>query len=195
VTFDAGDREVTGSEPVFVVAAEPAGDRTVYADGALGERHAVVELVEDADVAVVTEVTDAVAAFVEGGGAAVVVPGPDGRMAGDAFEYRNLPDGESWNLVASLLYQDSDLFAGLATDARVSWAFEDLFPYDLVADLDAEDAAHAGSVEGWLANWASPLVVRERGDGRLCACTFRVGDAYGEHPTATALVDRLVRAL
>ncbi|MEF8852353.1 MAG: sugar-binding domain-containing protein [Haloarculaceae archaeon] len=200
VTFDASDREVTGSEPVFVVGAEPTGDRALYADealaDALGERHTVVDSVDDADVAVVTEVTDEVSAFVVDGGRAVVVPEPDGRMAAsDAFEYRNLPTADSWNLVASLLYQDSDLFAGLATDARVGWAFEDLFPYDLVADLDDADAVYAGSVEGWLANYSSPLVVRARGDGQLCGCTFRVTDAYGEHPTATALLDRLVDRL
>jgi len=200
VTFDAGERAVTGTEPVFVVAEEPTGDRTVYADDplahALGERHTVVDSVADADVAVVTEVADDVSAFVEDGGRAVVVPEAEGRMAGDdGFEYRNLPDGASWNLVASLLYQDSDLFDGLATDARVGWAFEDLFPYDLVADPRAEDTLHAGSVAGWVTDWSSPLVVRERGDGYLCACTFRVRNTYGEHPTATALLDRLVRTV
>jgi hypothetical protein len=117
------------------------------------------------------------------------------RRGDDAFEYRNLPDGESWNLVASLLYQDSDLFDGLATDARVGWAFENLFPYDLADGLSETDELHAGSVEGWVANWSSPLVVRDHGDGRLCACTFRVTDAYGDHPTATALLDRLVRTV
>jgi hypothetical protein len=230
-TFDADSREVSGAEPVFVVAAEPTDDRAVYVDAggdageaggdvdetggdpglaaALAERHDVVESVADADVAVVTEVTDDVAAFVDDGGRAVVVPEADGRMAGsdgetvdgegrtvtDDFEYRNLPAADSWNLVASLLYQDSELFAGLATDARVGWAFEDVFPYDLVTDLDPSDDLHAGSVEGWLANWSSPLVVRDRGEGRICSCTFRVTDAYGEHPTATALVDRLLGTL
>jgi hypothetical protein len=204
VTFDADGREVAGTELVFVVADEPAGDRPVYVDGAetddlagaLGERHPVVGSLADADVAVVTGVTDAVSEFVEEGGRAVLVPGGDGRMADTAaFEFRELPAGESWNLVASLCYQDSDLFDGLTTDARVGWAFEDLFAYDLVADPGPEDDLHAGSVEGWVADWASPLVVRERGDGSLCACTFRVTDAYGEHPTATALLDRLVRTL
>jgi len=217
VTFDAGGSEasggraVSGSEPVFVVAAEQAAGHAIYADDpgladALAERHDVVESVADADAAVVTEVSDDVAAFVDDGGRAVVVPEADGRMAGsdgetvddegrtvtDDFEYRNLPAADSWNLVASLLYQDSELFTGLATDERVGWAFEDIFPYDLVTDLDSSDDLHAGSVEGWLANWSSPLVVRDRGEGRICSCTFRVTDAYGEHPTATALLDRLL---
>ena len=90
----------------------------------------------------------------------------------EAFEYRNLPAGESWNLVSSLLYQDSPLLSDLCSDARVGWAFEDLFPYDLAVDLDAAtDELHVGTVEGWIANWGSPLVVRERGDGRVCSCT------------------------
>ncbi|MFB6139109.1 MAG: sugar-binding domain-containing protein [Halosimplex sp.] len=202
VTLEAGDRRVSNAEPVFVVAAEETPDRTVYADeplaAALDENAlAVTDDVDEADVAVVTEVDDSVAAFVERGNAALVVPGTDGRMAdGDAFDYRNLPAGESWNLVSSLLYQDSPVLDGLCADARVGWAFEGLFPHDLAEDLDPEtDEVHVGSVEGWIANWGSPLVVRERGDGRLCSCTFRVTDRYGDHPTATALVDRLVRTL
>jgi len=69
-------------------------------------------------------------------------------------------------------------------------------PHDLVVDLDAAaDDVHVGSVEGWIANLGSPLLTREHGDGTLCCCTFRVTDAYGEHPTATTLVDRLLRTL
>ncbi|WP_415380130.1 sugar-binding domain-containing protein [Halosimplex sp. TS25] len=201
VTLDAGDREISNEEPVFVVAGETP-DRTVYADEPLAaaletEGVAVTDDLDEADVAAVTAVDADVSEFVEAGGAALVVPEVDGRMAeSDAFDYRNLPAGESWNLVSSLLYQDSDLLGDLCSDARVGWAFEDLFPHDLVEDLDASaDEIHVGSVEGWIANWGSPLVVRDRGDGRLCSCTFRVTDRYGEHPTATALVDRLLRSL
>ncbi|MCU4802673.1 beta-galactosidase [Halobacteria archaeon HArc-gm2] len=202
VTLDTGDRVVSNAEPVAVVAPEYAGGKTVYATGPVAESLdgngvTVTDDLADADVAVVTDLDDDVSAFVERGHSAVVVPEPDGRMAPtDRFEYRNLPAGESWNLVASLLYQDSDLVADLCPDARVGWAFEDLFPHDLVVDLDAAaDDVHVGSVEGWIANWGSPLVTREHGDGTLCCCTFRVTDAYGDHPTATTLVDRLLRTL
>ncbi|WP_459191505.1 glycoside hydrolase family 2 protein [Halosimplex sp. J119] len=201
VTVDVADRDVSNAEPVFVVASE-APDRTVYADEPLAAALETggVDVTDDldaADVAAVTEVDGSVAEFVENGGSALVVPEPDGRMVdSDAFDYRNLPAGESWNLVSSLLYQDSDLLGDLCTDARVGWAFEDLFPHDLIEGLDASaDEIHVGSVEGWIANWGSPLVVRDRGDGRLCGCTFRVTDRYGDHPTATALVDRLLRDL
>ncbi|WP_225336369.1 sugar-binding domain-containing protein [Halomicrobium urmianum] len=198
VTFETDERTVTAEEPLTVVDPGDAGDVTVYADDPLAGRlaEAGVDVVDDvahADVAVVQAMDDAVSGFVEDGGSAVLVPGEDGRMAVDG--YRELPAAESWNLVASLLYQDSDLVADLCPDARVGWAFEDLFPYDLVDELDEGDEVHVGSVEGWIANWGSPLVVRERGDGAVCHCTFRVTDAYGEHPTATALVNRLVKTL
>ena len=201
VTVDAGDREVANEEPVFVVASETP-DRTVYADEPLAAALeaggvAVTDDLDAADVAAVTEVDAAVSEFVEAGGAALLVPGTDGRMAEtDAFDYRSLPASESWNLVSSLLYQDSDLLEDLCADARVGWAFEDLFPHDLAEGLDeSTDEIHVGSVEGWIANWGSPLVVRDVGDGRVCSCTFRVTDRYGEHPTATTLVDRLVRTV
>ncbi|WP_135366145.1 sugar-binding domain-containing protein [Halosimplex halophilum] len=201
VTFETDDRDVANEEPVFVAESETP-DRTVYADEPLAAALEtggvdVTDDLDEADVAAVTAVDAAVSEFVEAGGAALVVPEPGGRMAeSDAFDYRNLPAGESWNLVSSLLYQDSDLVGDLCSDTRVGWAFEDLFPHDLVEDLDpSADEIHVGSVEGWIANWGSPLVVRDRGDGRLCSCTFRVTDRYGEHPTATALVDRLLREL
>ena|GEM_PF-2579785 len=83
----------------------------------------------------------------------------------------------------------------VADEAEVLVECENDVVASATGDLDGSDDLHAGSVEGWLANWSSPLVVRDRGDGKLCGCTFRVTDAYGDHPTATALVDRLVRTL
>jgi hypothetical protein len=202
VTLETDDRTVSNAEPIVVVAPEKPTERTVYATdplaSALGKKGVTVtDDLDVADVAIVTDFDADVSAFAEAGSDAVVVPETDGRMAeNDRVEYRNLPAAESWNLVASLLYQDSDLVADLCSDERIGWAFEDLFPHDLAVDLDkADDEIHVGSVEGWLANWGSPLFVREYGDGRLCSCTFRVTDAYGNHPTATALVDRLLEQL
>ena len=198
VSFETDDRTVTNDVPVVVVADEDPGEVTVYADSPLDDRleDAGADVTADlsaADVAVVESLSDDISAFVESGGAALVVPGKDGRMANES--YRNLPAAESWNLVASLLYQDSELVSDLCSDARVGWAFNDLFPYDLVDDVGEGDEVHVGSVEGWIANWGSPLVVRPRGDGAVCHCTFRVTDAYGDHPTATLLVNRLLDRL
>lgn len=202
VTLETPECTVSNAEQVIVVGPEYAGGKTVYAtDPLAGPLDAngvsVTDELDEADAALVTALDDDVSAFVEAGGTAIVVPETDGRMAtNEHVEYRNLPAGESWNLVASLLYQDSDLVADLCSDARIGWAFEDLFPHDLAVDLDPEtDDVHVGSVEGWIANWGSPLVVRDHGDGQICSCTFRVTDAYGDHPTATALVDRLLRTL
>ena len=201
-TFETDDRTVAGEEPLVVVHPEDAGGATVYAEPPLNRRldEAGIAVTDDlgaADVAVVESMDEAVSAFVERGNAALLVPGADGRMSSnDVFEYRNLPAGESWNLVASLLYHDGDLVGDLCLDAPVGWAFEGLFPHDLAVGLDREtDEVHVGSVEGWVANWGSPLVVREYGRGRVCSCSFRVTGTYGEHPTATALVNRVIRAL
>lgn len=201
ITLKTDDRIVSSTESVVIVGSECV-DRTVYATGSLaatldGNGITVTDDLSNADIAIVIDLDEEVSAFVERGNPAVVVPGTDGRMVpNDHFEYRNLPAGESWNLVASLLYQDSDLVADLCPGARVGWAFEDLFPHDLAVDLDAErDEVHVGSIEGWIANWGSPLLVRDYGNGRLCSCTFRVTETYGEHPTATTLVDRFLRTL
>ena len=202
VTLETDDRTVSNAEPIVVVAPENPPEQTVYANAPLASALAengvtVTDDLDAADVAIVTDLDADVSAYVEAGNDAIVVPEPDGRMVeNDHVEYRNLPAAESWNLVASLLYQDSELVADLCSDERVGWAFEDLFPHDLAVDLEkGGDEIHVGSVEGWLANWGSPLLVREHGDGRLCSCTFRVTDAYGDHPTATALVDRLLGQL
>jgi hypothetical protein len=201
-SFDGAGQTVANSEPIAVVDPEDSGGKTVYSTAPLADALDANDVtvtgdLADADVAVVTDLDADVSAFVKRGNAAVVVPESDGRMTpNDRFEYRNLPAGESWNLVASLLYQDGDLLADLCPDARVGWSFEDLFPHDLVTNLDAAaDDVHVGSVEGWIANWSSALLTRKHGDGRLCCCTFRVTDAYGEHPTATTLINRLIRTL
>jgi hypothetical protein len=185
-----------------VIDPEDSSGKTVYATAPLADSLGANDVtvtgdLDDADIAVVTDLDDDVSAFVKQGNVAVVVPQPDDRMIpNDHFEYRNLPAGESWNLVASLLYQDSSLLADLCPDARVGWSFEDLFPHDLVTDLDtAADDVHVGSIEGWIANWGSALLTRKHGEGRLCCYTFRVTDAYGEHPTATTLVNCLIRTL
>jgi len=201
VTFEADDRTVENTEPIAVVAPGDPPEKPIYAPGALGDALAargatVTDDLDAAAVAVVTTLDDAVQSFVERGNDALLVPGPDGRMVEEqGFDYRNLPASESWNLVAALLYHDEELLADICPGRRVGWAFEDLFPYDLAADLDDADDVLVGSVEGWLANWGSPLVVSPLGDGHVCRCTFRVTEAYGDHPTATTLVDRLLDRL
>jgi len=113
------------------------------------------------------------------------------------FEYHELPETESWNLVASLFYRDPE--SPLADHLGVvpGWELEGAYPYEVVADVDRDDDdddVHVGYVEGGLANWSAAATVREQGDGRVGAFTFRVvGD--GETPVGTAALADLVAEL
>ncbi|AEH38591.1 glycoside hydrolase family 2 protein [Halopiger xanaduensis] len=184
--------------------ARPA-DATVYVDDALrtalGDRDSdrdptvVDRLDEDVDVALVTETTDDVLAYARDGGDVLAVADSDGSLAaGDgtetAFDYRNLPEDESWNLVASLLYTVDERLERLFGTVP-GWELDGLYPY-AVADVDSADDAAVGYVEGWLANPSAAITTRDYGDGTVQTCTFRVADAYGDHPTATVLVDDLL---
>jgi hypothetical protein len=205
VTARFSDRTVSTAEPLTAVDDADRGppDATVFAEGAFASRLAsrgvdvTHELGEGVDVAFAERFTPEIDQFATNGGAVVHVPTDDGEMvAGGPFSYRRVPEEESWVGVASFFYQDSPLLSDLCDGARLGWAFEGLYPHAVATDLDPSvDRVHAGYVEGWLANWGSPLVVCGQGAGSVTSCTFRVRDAYGTNPVATLLCDRLIRWL
>lgn len=172
---------------VVVPDALPEATPTVSADsaalaGALDARG--YETVDDHAGADVSLVSDADAVD----GTALVVPDADGHLAdGDRFSYAELPERESWNLCASFLYQD--LFEGV--DPVPGWAFADLYPYAYVENVGPDDEVGVGYLEGWLENEGAAVLTR----GDVGVCTLRVTDAYGEHPVATRLVERLLADL
>jgi hypothetical protein len=91
---------------------------------------------------------------------------------------------------------DSPFLADLTGGKRLGWAFEGIFPNAVATDLHRDaDEIHVGYIEGWMANWGSPLAFRRIGDGTACTCTFPIGREYGEHAVATVLFDRLVADL
>ncbi len=174
----------------------PESDRQLGARLA-GARYTITDDPQVADLIVTTETDHGLLEHVADSGTAVLVlpPAHENAPHTDLFEYTPLSEGESWNLVSSLFAHDSPLLEGLGGDHRPDWAFEGLYPTAVASDLSPGDMVHVDYVEGWIANWASPLVTRGHGDGRVCSCTFRLTDQYGEHPTATALLDRLVEHL
>ncbi|WP_306060578.1 glycoside hydrolase family 2 protein [Natronococcus wangiae] len=204
-SFAPRDESITTTEPITIVD----GDRratpsvTVYAEGALASRLAeegipVTHTLSDAvDVAVTTEITSRIDQFASDGGAVVHVPDRDGEMrTGGPFTYRSLPRSESWNLVAGFYYQDSTLLDDLCSDRHLGWEFDGLYPYAVATDLNPSiDRVHVGYVEGWIANWSSPFVVRGHGSGSMTALTLRIGERYGRHPVATVVCNRLLRWL
>ena len=205
-TESAADQEpATASNEESVTVVEPARtpnhDVTVFvqenyvADRLIGSRHDVTrELTDEVDLAVASTLDDAIRGYAEAGGTVLLMPRlhevtPDD----DLFEYRELPRGEDWNLCSALYTHDSPLIADLTGSKRLDWAFEGIYPNALVEDLDADrDDIHVEYVQGWIANWGSPLVTRSVGDGQVCVTTFPLGQAHGEHPVGTVLLERLI---
>ncbi|SIR69435.1 hypothetical protein SAMN05421858_3391 [Haladaptatus litoreus] len=202
-TLETPTETVTTTERLWVLEGTSAANDGVTAlvrgaispnvaaaDNGIAPQH---ELNKDTDVAIVTEVDDSVRAFAEDGGNVLLVPGSDGTMSDDSpFEFRELPATESWNLVSSLFYSDSELVDDIVTDRRQGWAFDDLYPYAVVTDIEESDDVHVGYIEGWLVNKGSPLLTRQFGAGTITACTFRITDMYGNHPTATTLMSNVI---
>jgi len=204
VTYESDNEDVSTTEPVTVVPrdASPTPEATVFAEGAFASRLArrgvtVTHELENADLAITERFSEAANRFAANGGTLVHVPESDGRMAdGGPFDYHRIPERESWIEAAGFLYSGSPLLEDLCVDARLGWAFEELYPFAVATGLNPdEDMIHAGYVEGWLASWGSPLVTRPFGDGSVTALTFRVRDDYADHPVATLVVDRLLAAL
>ncbi|WP_227356535.1 glycoside hydrolase family 2 protein [Haladaptatus salinisoli] len=188
--YEHGASGDDGDDGVVALVRGAVSPRMAAADNGITAQH---ELDANTDVAVVTELDESIRAFAEEGGAVLLVPGSDGSMSDEApFEFRELPATESWNLVSSLFYSDSELLADMVTDRRLGWAFDGLYPYAVATDIEASDDVHVGYVEGWLVNEGSPLVTRPLGAGTITACTFRLTDAYGKHPTATILMSNVI---
>ena len=194
------EESVTVVEPVWT----PNHDVTVFvqenyvADRLIGSRHDVTRnLTDEVDLAVASTFDETVREYAEAGGTVLLMPRlHESTPADDLFEYRELPQGEDWNLCSALFTHDSQLIADLTGSKRLDWAFEDIYPNALVEALDAErDEVHVEYVQGWIANWASPLLTRSVGDGEVCVTTFPLGQAHGEHPVGTELLERLIADL
>lgn len=196
------ETDLSRSASITVVPSPPSEvpAALVFAEGTLASRLASAgldvthRLTSDVDVAFVTDTTSEVVEFVSNGGTAVHVPDQQGEMRGtEFFEFRTLPQTDSWNNTASFFYQDSSLVDEFCSNRHLGWEFEDAYPYAVAADVDADrDTVHVGYVRGWLADWSSPLLERPVGDGRAIACTFRVQSTAGSHPVVTGLLFELV---
>ncbi|WP_435102266.1 sugar-binding domain-containing protein [Halarchaeum sp. P4] len=195
-TVTLSDGERTAARDVAVFDSDPADVSVFVEDGGLGDTladhgYTVVDTPGDADVTVVAAVDATLREFVEHGGHVVVLPDADGEMAAvEGVDYTALPEEESWNLCAGVLFQE--LLPEL--EAVPGWAFADLYPYAYVSSLDADDEVPVGYVEGWVENAGGAVVSRSLGEGRLDVCTLRVTDSYGENAVARAVVDRLLGA-
>ncbi|SDK54169.1 glycoside hydrolase family 2 protein [Natronorubrum texcoconense] len=206
ITLAFGD--ATTEEPVTigpradssspVLGRESGADEPIYAEDealrdALEERGtSVVDQLDDTvAAAVVTETRHAVLEYARDGGDVVLLADRDGSVAdGDVFDYRDLPEDESWNLVASLLYTNDERLEP-PLGSVPGWELDGRYPYTVASVTEGDDVS-VGYVEGWLANPSAAVATRQYGDGAVRVCTLRVIDGYGSCPVATALVDELV---
>ncbi|WP_306060586.1 glycoside hydrolase family 2 protein [Natronococcus wangiae] len=193
----------TNGESIAVAPASSADGVTVYADAdalaadlSEGGFDVAERLDASVDAALVTDPDDDVRSYVEDGGTVIVVPDGSGHVQDDEFfEYRSLPEDESWNLVSSLFYCDGPA-ADVVGDVP-GWELENCYPYEVVSDVDADDDVAVGYVEGWIANWSAAAVVRDCGAGRVGAFTFRVSDDEpgAANPVAVAALAAFVTDL
>ncbi|WP_207592323.1 sugar-binding domain-containing protein [Halomontanus rarus] len=197
--------ELEAAEPVTVVPPQrrATADTTVFAEGVLASRVAELgfdvthTLTEDVDLAFTADVTDRITNFVDDGGTVVQVPDRRGEMVtNEIFEFRSLPQTESWTMAASLLYQNSTLLDDICSTPHLGWEFEDAYPHHVVTNVNpTTDTVHVGYVEGWLAEWSSPLLERTTENGRIVACAFPVQTTVLSHPVMTTIVVRLIERL
>lgn len=201
ITVAFGD--ATTEEPVTIGPRSDAtdrigdGDDSIYVESetlraALDRRGIpVVDRLDDTGVAVVTEATDTVLEYARNGGNVLLLADRSGSVADETvFEYRDLPEDESWNLVASLFYTNDERLEGLLGTIP-GWELDGMYPYAVAAVTEADDVA-VGYVEGWLATPSAAIATRQYGDGSVCVCTVRVIDAYGNCPVATVLLEELL---
>lgn len=203
-SFRWDGRVVETTEPVVVVdetrLATPP--ETVYAEGKLASSLArrdvtVTHDIDRADIVFTEQITDEVMEVATDGRHVVQIPDRSaGMYATGPFRYHSVPERESWVGAASFFYQDSPLFDDVATDSRLGWELAGAYPGAVATGLDMGiDTVHVGYVEGWLANWGSPLVTRPAGSGSITAFTFDLSGNYGNHPTMTLVCHRLLGRL
>lgn len=181
--------DVTASSDVVVVPKNTAlPDVTVAVDNgalsdALAKRGYECLDSESADVTIRTDSIDDLA------GDTLILPDANGNVnAVDGGSVTELPERESWNLCACFigqtLFDDIDIVPG--------WAFDELYPYAYIDNPAATDDVSVAYAEGWIANHGAISMTRETNTGTLGICSLRVTDTYGEHPMATATLDRLL---
>jgi hypothetical protein len=193
ITATVTDRDRTCSQEVFVVEDGQTSPATpVYVEhpemraALAGRGYSVSDDPSQCELAVVTD-PDSVDVD-----SVLVVPDGDGELVHTPkFEYTALPQRASWNLCACVIYQD--LLPEV--DRIPGRAFERIYPYGYVSDVRESDVVTVGYSEGWIANSGGAVTRRQVGDQEFCVCTLRVTESYGDHPVATAVVDRLVEQL
>lgn len=182
-----------------VWSPDPALREQLHAQGYL-----VAKAMEQADIVVAAAHDDAIADHVRAGGALLLLP--EGEMSLNPFfpHWQNVRvqkrDGTQWrgDWASSFAWlRRRGEFAGFPGGPLIDATFDDTIPDKVISGcnlLDFQARVHAALVVGWIHKPAALVVERGYGKGRVIVSTFRLfRDPAGANPTATLLLDALIR--
>ncbi len=187
-------------------------DESVWSpEGHLRERlrkqgYAIAPSMEEADLVLATQHDPGIAAYVRGGGKLLLVPEGVGTLNPFFPHWQDVKvqsrDDTVWrgDWVSSFAWlRRGGEFAKLPGGPLMDAAFDRVIPETVISGcnlLDFQARVHAGLVVGWIHKPVALIVERSYGKGRLLVSTIRVfSEPAGTDPTATVLLDSLVRTL
>ncbi|WP_442754740.1 glycoside hydrolase family 2 protein [Methylocystis sp. JAN1] len=168
---------------------------------ALGYRLAAS--VDEADVVVAQRNAPDLAAYVRGGGRAVLLPDEEGTLTPFFPHWQNVKvlarDGTLWrgDWASSFAWlRRRGHFRALPGGPMIDPSFDRVIPTHVISGcnlLDFHARVHAALAVGWIHRPVGLAVERNYGEGHIVISTFRLlQDPPGADPTATALLDALV---
>ncbi|QGM96349.1 glycoside hydrolase family 2 protein [Methylocystis parvus] len=171
--------------------------------GALGYR--LAESAREADVVVALSSTPELAAFVRGGGRAVLLPEEEGTLTPFFPHWQGVKvvarDGTLWrgDWASSFAWlRRRGPFSALPGGPMIDQTFDRVIPTYVISGcnlLDFHARVHAALAVGWIHKPVGLAVERNYGEGAIVISTFRLlRDAPGADPTATALFHALIEA-
>jgi hypothetical protein len=179
-------------------AAEPADegsapDRPLLPLIAAAGYHTTDALGADVKLAISNKPTAALLAWVREGGDLLFIS--EGTSPFFYVQGRGGAYGGHW--VTCYNWLRPEVHARLAPSNPVGMAYAGVTPQGVVVGLPLEDAAYqgdvlAGMVSGWAQHAAAHTVQFRYGKGRVLMTTFRLREALGRNPTATAMLHDLV---
>ncbi len=159
----------------------------------------------DADVVIALQSTPELAAYVRGGGRALLLPDEEGTLTPFFPHWQNVKivarDGTLWrgDWASSFAWlRRRGAFRGLPGGPLIDHVFDRVIPTHVISGcnlLDFHARVHAALAVGWIHKPVGLAVERNYGEGHIVISTFRLlRDPPGADPTATALFDALLTA-
>jgi hypothetical protein len=172
-----------------------------HADALRSLDYAVVDDVSQADIAVVSTMTEQWRDYVLGGGRVLWLAESDEAQQTWFKDVCVLSRDQAglrgdWASNFNWIRHDA-IFTDIPTDNLVDFAFADLTPEHVILGVHPfhwPRDVHAGIFVGWIHKNAALVAERCEGHGRMIVCTFRLRDHLATHPVAAAMLrDMLLR--